>query len=137
MEDRYLFKARRTDNEEWVQGNLFFFKGKPYITERSRTFMTAYYDQESVVDFNMRAYEVSPNTICQCTELNNLTVDFAQEINMLASSLLEDVKSSMVDIQDKFDRFYYDIESLQLHLECTASKNKLQSNLGGNKNEQT
>ena len=31
MEDRYLFKAKRTDNGEWVQGYLYGIWEKKYI----------------------------------------------------------------------------------------------------------
>lgn len=41
MEDRYLFKAKRVDNGEWVQG------------------------------FYLYDYEVDPTTICQCTGLKD------------------------------------------------------------------
>lgn len=64
-----LFKAKRKDNGEWVEGFVFEFKNKFYITEMAQTFMTAYYTAESVVDFNMRAYEIKPDTLCQYTGL--------------------------------------------------------------------
>lgn len=66
-----LFKAKRIDNGEWVEGFYFEFKGKTYITEMRQTFMTTYYTEESVVDFNMRAYEVEAETICQYTGLTD------------------------------------------------------------------
>ena len=40
MEDRYLFKAKRLDNGEWVMGNLIqnpFFKGVRSWKEKSDT----------------------------------------------------------------------------------------------------
>lgn len=60
-----LFKAKRKDNGEWVEGFIFEFKGKFYIMKMTQTFMTAYYSEESVVDFNMRAVEIDPDTLCQ------------------------------------------------------------------------
>ena len=66
-----LFKAKRTDNGEWVEGYYFTFKGKTYITNIEQTFMSAYYTEESVVDFNLRAYEVDPATLCQYTGLTD------------------------------------------------------------------
>ena len=71
MAREILFKAKRADNGEWVEGFYFEFKGETYIAEMRQTFMTTYYTEESVVDFNMRAYEVEAETICQYTGLND------------------------------------------------------------------
>ena len=66
-----LFNAKRKDIGEWVEGFVFEFKGEFYIMEMTQTFMTAYYSEESVVDFNMRAIEIDPDTLCQYTGLND------------------------------------------------------------------
>ena len=71
MNREILFKAKRKDNGEWVEGFVFEFKGEFYIMEMTQTFMTAYYSEESVVDFNMRAIEIDPDTICQYTGLTD------------------------------------------------------------------
>lgn len=62
-----LFKAKRTDNGEWVEGYCFKFMDKSYIADMERTFMEAFYTEKSVVDFHMRAYEVEADTLCQHT----------------------------------------------------------------------
>lgn len=66
-----LFKAKRTDNGEWVQGCYFTFEGKFYIINIEQTFISVYYTEESVVDFDLRAYEIDPETLCQYTGLND------------------------------------------------------------------
>jgi uncharacterized phage protein (TIGR01671 family) len=57
MEERYLFKAKRVDNGEWVVGGLvrYGFNGKE-----------KYY---IVPDYasDLYAIEIDPNTICRCT----------------------------------------------------------------------
>ena len=61
MEDRYLFKAKRTDNEEWVQGYLIYsFTGVPIIVTE--------YDHILML---VTRYEVDMKTICQCTGLKD------------------------------------------------------------------
>lgn len=61
MEDRYLFKAKRKDNQEWVRGSLVYtFTGTPYI-------VTEY---DHIMNF-IAINEVDPTTICQCTGLND------------------------------------------------------------------
>lgn len=54
MDDRYLFKAKRIDNGEWVQGYLYGIWEKRYILWG----MT-----NDVPDM----IEVDPSTICRCT----------------------------------------------------------------------
>lgn len=58
MENRYLFKAKRKDNGEWVQGYLYGIWEKRYILWG----MT-----NDIPDM----IEVDPSTICQCTGLKD------------------------------------------------------------------
>ena len=58
MEDRYLFKAQRLDNGEWLQGYLFGIWEKRYILWGMTN------DIPNMV-------EVDPSTICQCTGLKD------------------------------------------------------------------
>ena len=53
-----------------------------------------------------------------------LAVNYAEEIKMLSSSLVEDVSDStcMVDAWNKIDRFYRTIESFRNQQKCTGSK---------------
>ena len=57
MEDRYLFKAKRVDNGEWVIGYLYRLSeiNPPFIMLRK-------YGE---------SYEVDEHTICQCTGLKD------------------------------------------------------------------
>ena len=73
MEDRYLYKAKRLDNGEWVIGNLitnvFFRLGQsiPYILCPDK----AEYDCFEDFTEGNGIFEVRPNTICQCTGLRD------------------------------------------------------------------
>jgi uncharacterized phage protein (TIGR01671 family) len=58
MEDRYLFKAKRADNGEWVQGYLYGIWEKRYILWGMTN------DVPNMI-------EVYPPTICQCTGLKD------------------------------------------------------------------
>ena len=71
MSRAILFKGKRKDNGEWVKGFVFEFKSKIYISEMTQTFITVCYTEESVADFNMRAYEIDPATLCQYTGLTD------------------------------------------------------------------
>ena len=57
MEDRYLFKAKRTDNGEWIVGYLY------RLSENNPPFIMLRKYGES--------YEVDEHTICQCTGLKD------------------------------------------------------------------
>ena len=58
MEDRYLFKAKRVDDGEWVQGYLYGIWEKRYILWGMTN------DVPNMI-------EVDPSTICQCTGLKD------------------------------------------------------------------
>lgn len=68
MEDRYLFKAKRTDNGEWVQG--CYVKGLDVFTNCEEAHIifepnTMFYSSGETDGW----YKVDPSTICQCTGL--------------------------------------------------------------------
>lgn len=73
MEDRYLFKAKRVDNGEWVQGYLFddgFENGRIFIGG----LVIEKYNGTACDDWNVTGIdfcEVDPSTICQCAGLKD------------------------------------------------------------------
>lgn len=53
MNDRYIFRAKRIDNQEWIIGNLICSPdGRNAISETGGDWML---------------HEVDPSTVCQCT----------------------------------------------------------------------
>lgn len=60
MEDRYLFKAKRKDNGEWVQGALLL-----HDTDAATIF------NQHPADGSLQGFEVDPSTLCQCTGLKD------------------------------------------------------------------
>lgn len=73
MENRYLFRGKRVDTGEWVEGSLvtgvFFRLGQeiPYM------FCPNLADYDCFEDFSEEngIFEVEPSTICQCTGLRD------------------------------------------------------------------
>lgn len=65
MNDRYLFKAKRVDNGEWVQGALF--DGESHCIIGQEIKFSPYIEHECKIV----GYEVDRNTICQCTGLKD------------------------------------------------------------------
>lgn len=70
MNDRYLYKAKRIDNGEWVVGGLFrsVNTDRAYIIFQCK--MTEKFD-DGMGGFDSLGYEVDPSTICQCTGLRD------------------------------------------------------------------
>lgn len=61
MNDRYLFKAKRIKDRQWIEGYLIYsFTGVPFI-------VTGYAHILALVARD----EVDPETICQCTGLKD------------------------------------------------------------------
>lgn len=70
MNDRYLFRGKRIDNGEWVEGNL---AGKDFICEKvvsienKKTFSNRF----DAVYIDMRCQYIDEDTIGQCTGLKD------------------------------------------------------------------
>ena len=62
MNDRYLYRAKRMDNGEWVIGNLLLDIEKAKTLETYRIYPVDYVDICRIVD---------TSTICQCTGLKD------------------------------------------------------------------
>ena len=62
MQDRYLFRAKRLDNGQWVQG---FICKKKY--KSNKFYISCFHDK----DDNEQVFAIDPDTICQCTGLKD------------------------------------------------------------------
>lgn len=61
MNDRYLYKAKRVDNGEWIVGGLVRYG----FTGKEKYYIVPDYASD------LYAIEIDPNTICQCTGLKD------------------------------------------------------------------
>lgn len=77
MEDRYLFKAKRVDNGEWVLGVLFDGENHCIIGQEIK--FSPYQTNECKIV----GYEVDRNTICQCTDLKDKNCKMIWENDIL------------------------------------------------------
>lgn len=85
MEDRYLFKAKRVDNGEWVLGVLFDGENHCIIGQEIK--FSPYQTNECKIV----GYEVDRNTICQSTGLRDKNCKLIWENDVV-----------------KFDVYYYE-----------------------------
>lgn len=61
MEDRYLYKAKRADNGEWVQGHIVRYG----FTNQEKWYIVPAYASD------LYSFLIDKNTICQCTGLKD------------------------------------------------------------------
>lgn len=82
MSDRYLYKAKRVDNGEWVVGFYAYIHKKHYI-------YTGQLIHSGLYDVAER-FEVDSSTICQCTGMEDKNGKLIWENDILSGRLDED-----------------------------------------------
>lgn len=79
MQDRYLFRAKRIDNGEWVKGYYTYY---PCGFTSEDKMEHAIRDTVTSGDCN-KLYFVDPSTICQCTGLKDKNGKLIWENNVV------------------------------------------------------
>lgn len=124
MEDRYLFKAKRIDNGEWVLGALF--DGESHCIIGQEIKFSPYIEHECKIV----GYEVDRNTICQCTGLRDKNGKLIWENDIIKKEFYTDYDSvyqeeyvTSVIFEEyigaiKFEYFAWVVEIFNDHLKC-------------------
>ena len=115
MNDRYLYRAKRIDNGEWISGYLYGIWERKYILW-------------GMINDIPDMKEVDPSTICQCTGLNdkNEKLIWENDIVRYKDDLANMVKEDLVkwnETHASFTRLHKSQMGLQYLLidECIAN----------------
>lgn len=75
MEDRYLYKAKRIDDGEWIQGFLsmhtFIPTEEEFRKNGKETYLAPVIEKLPERIYDHETCEVDPSTLCQCTGLRD------------------------------------------------------------------
>lgn len=109
MKDRYLFKAKRVDNGEWVQGVPFEIEGKTVILIKdNENLLRTHYLEENMWTAEIYAIEVDTSTICQCTGLKDKNGNLIWENDIIAFLDTYSTESGLAEASCKGKVVWYD-----------------------------
>lgn len=110
--NRYTYKAKRKDNQEWVYGSLIIEKSSSMcLQEYGIPFIETYYIY-TIEDGNNRysKIEIKKETLCQCTGLQDIEGNHIFENDVLLVDMENDKYEEYVVVWDKKE-LYFDAET--------------------------
>ena len=93
MNDRYLFRAKRIDNGEWVEGYYLFCP----IQADNKPSVENFIYKHWIVTHNGNPFEVDPSTICQCTGLKDKNGKLIWENDVVCTSYVDPIFGDIVN----------------------------------------
>lgn len=126
MQDRYLFKAKRKDDGEWVFGGLSYCEktNAYFITNMGK-------DHISYIGFHQ---EVDSNTICQCTGLKDKNGNLIWEndivsckhekyigTDVLDSKMHKYTRNYAIEFENTFCNYGLRFRNKSIHFRCTQA----------------
>lgn len=132
MESRYLFKAKRLDNGEWVEG-FYFCMTHPDGRHTHHFIIPLGADLSLGTPVEKIQVEVDPATICQCTELKdkngkliweNDIVSFVHEkyaTDTLDFAAHKYTRNYVIEFEKTFCNYGLRFRNKSTHFRCTQA----------------
>ena len=89
MNNRYLYRAKRTDNGEWVEGYYLFCP----IQADNKPSVENFIYKHWIVTHNGNPFKVDSSTICQCTGLKDKNGKLIWENDIVKGKYYDNGKS--------------------------------------------
>lgn len=108
MEDRYLFKAKRKDNGEWVQGALLLHDSD------AATILN-----QHPADGSLQGFEVDLSTTCQCTGLKDKNNMLIWENDIVSFAHENYTRNYAIEFKNTFYNYGLRFRNKSIHFRCT------------------
>lgn len=136
MKDRYKYRAKRLDNNEWYYGSYLYLHNAEKF-DWNGTKHSTNEDVHYIIDENDVNYAVNSDTLCQCTGVKdknkkliyeNDIVRFKDDITIKGSK----THISLVKHNEQFNAFMYHAECMGLYTVNNAQNERFRVEVIGN-----